>query len=137
MSNSTLVNILQKNKLRITDNRISILGQFIENEFALTHQELELSLEHLDRVTIYRTLNSFLEKGIIHKVIDGDGAAKFAACSEACDEHSHHDEHIHFKCRKCGLTRCIDTISIPEIKLPDGYKMEESNYLVTGLCKNC
>jgi Fur family ferric uptake transcriptional regulator len=130
-------NILKQHKMRMTESRKSILAVFISQNKAIGQPELEKQLAHFDRVTIYRCLNAFLEKGILHQVLDDMGATKYALCSEHCTEHEHQDEHIHFKCVSCERLECISDIQIPAIKLPNGYTFQDANLLVRGICKAC
>ena len=88
--------ILDKQELRKTPARQSVLGFFLKQTFAIGHSTLEKELSTFDRVTLYRTLASFEEKGIIHKILDDSGVVKYALCS-SCDSHHHHDEHVHFQ----------------------------------------
>ncbi|MAN86791.1 MAG: transcriptional repressor [Algoriphagus sp.] len=133
----TPLSILKRHKLRITDCRLDIIQEFLDRQVALAHSDLENKLENqYDRVTIYRSLNTFLEKDIIHKVLDDSGATKYALCSHE-DEHEHDHEHVHFKCEICGETTCLDSISLPDIKLPKGFKKKEMSLLVQGVCEKC
>ncbi|KPQ19280.1 MAG: Zn-responsive transcriptional regulator Zur [Algoriphagus marincola HL-49] len=129
--------ILKSHKLRITDCRLDIIQEFLDRQVALAHSDLEEKLKsNFDRVTIYRTLSTFLEQDIIHKVLDDSGATKYALCSHE-DEHDHDHEHVHFKCEICGDTSCLEDISLPGVKLPKGYKKREMSLLVTGICPKC
>lgn len=124
--------------LRNTACRESILDAFIEKEFALSHTDIEAKMPiDFDRVTVYRTLKTFLDKGIIHKVLDDEGTTKYALCKEACSHHEHHHEHLHFKCIRCGLTNCFENIQIPILSLPEGYSRLETNLLIQGVCQSC
>lgn len=111
----------------------------MERGVALSEPDLEASLEGLcDRVTIYRNLNTYLDKGVIHRVPDNSGVMKYALCQENCkttEVHSH--DHVHFKCSICGDTRCLHEAIIPQIPLPSGYKAAETNMLIQGTCPNC
>lgn len=131
--------ILKDHQLRITSCRKEVLRTFIEKKSALSHSDLEDILkEAFDRVTIYRTLKTFLETDLIHKVLDNSGATKYALCAHGHEgSHSHDHEHVHFKCESCGRTICIDEVSLPKIKLPEGYVNKEVNLLVTGICSQC
>jgi Fur family ferric uptake transcriptional regulator len=131
--------ILQDHKLRITNCRREVLRSFLKKKAALSHSDLEDILKQdFDRVTIYRTLKTFLDTDLIHKVLDDSGATKYALCVYSHDGSQTHDhEHVHFKCEKCGKTICIDEISLPKIKLPEGYIKREVNLLVTGICNKC
>ena len=136
--NNRIRNILKHHHVRSTSCRNDVIAFFLQKEqAALSQPELEKHLSAYDRVTLYRTLNTFLEKGIVHKVPGDSGSIKYALCSEQCDEHQHHDEHIHFKCTSCGQVKCIDTVSIPPIQLPEGYIKKSSSFLVNGICALC
>lgn len=104
----------------------------------MSHSDVEREIMNLlDRVTVYRTLKSFADKGLIHKVLDDAGTIKYALCNDACsDSEGHHHNHVHFKCTECGQTNCLD-VEIPPITLPDGYRVVEQNLLVQGICGHC
>jgi Fur family transcriptional regulator, ferric uptake regulator len=129
--------ILKDFKLRSTPNREAILHVFLKREFALSHSDVERDVPPtFDRVTVYRTLKTFLDRGLIHKVLDDEGSLKYALCNEACSTANHHHDHVHFKCTKCGQTICLE-VEIPAIKLPKGYKAREANLLIQGICEHC
>jgi len=126
--------------LRLTDCRAEMLAIFNENGHALAHADIEARLpEKFDRVTVYRTLKTFLEKGLIHKVLDDEGGMKYALCRSTCHaaDHQHHHDHVHFKCSVCGLTNCLDDVRVPTLALPAGYQRQETNLLVQGVCPLC
>lgn len=136
---TTAIDILNDYDLRRTASRISIINIFMESQIALSENVIEEKLIGLcDRATIYRTLKTFIEKGIIHRVIDENSIVKFAMCnSEHCSSHHHSHEHVHFKCQVCGNTECMDELMIHPVILPKGYTANETNYLIVGTCKNC
>jgi Fur family transcriptional regulator, ferric uptake regulator len=130
-------NTLKEHNLRTTSCREEILGTFLDRRVALSHGDIEGLLgDRFDRVTIYRTLKTFLEKGIIHKVLDDEGV-RYAMCQDHCSEHDHHHDHIHFKCTECGQTNCLETVHIPAVQLPEGYRAHELNLLIQGQCPAC
>lgn len=129
--------ILGEHKLRITQSRKAVLDLFVSHPHALSQPDLEkLLAQSCDRVTIYRILDSFLQSGILHKVPDNEGKQKYALCDH-CNDHHHHDEHLHFKCITCGKTECLDEIPMPAITLPKGYTVDEWNLLLQGTCAEC
>ena len=137
MKNEKAIEILSKSKLRITPVRQQILALFFDREFALSHIDFDQEItESLDRITVYRTLKTFLKKGIIHQVPDDRGVMKYALCSDACSPSSHRHDHVHFKCLKCGQTNCLN-IAIPSIALPKGYASSDTTVLIQGVCKYC
>jgi Fur family ferric uptake transcriptional regulator len=135
---SDIKEILKKNKLSVTASREKILNLFLEQTGALAHGDIEKKAgEKFDRVTVYRTLQVFVEKGIIHTIPTADNSIRYALCKDDCAEGHHHDHHIHFVCSQCGNTYCLDDVVTPEIRLPKGYIAEQIEVVVEGTCKNC
>jgi len=131
------INLLRSHNLRKTPGRIDILEEFMQSNYALSHKDIENSLGNkYDRVTLYRVMSGFEECGLIHRVYDGDSTSKYALCSSNCDEHTHHDDHIHFVCNECGKTYCLE-FELPEIILPKSYKLSELSVLAKGKCEKC
>ncbi len=130
--------ILKDYDLRTTLSRSAILRLFLNNSFALSYADIEQEFTTVfDRVTVYRTLKTFLDKGVIHKVLDDQGGLKYALCSVLCTTREHHHEHVHFKCTKCGQTSCLDDVIIPIVNLPKGFVAGEVNLLIQGTCDRC
>ena len=130
--------ILRRNQLSVTESRKKILELFRGNDGALAHHDIEeRTSEKFDRVTIYRTLQTFVEKGIIHTIPTADNSILYALCKDACSEGHHHDNHIHFVCDVCDITYCMDDIVTPEVQLPQGFKSRVLDVLVNGVCNKC
>lgn len=130
--------ILKRNHLSITGSREKILGLFLEQSGALAHGDIEKRAgEKFDRVTIYRTLQTFVEKGIIHTIPTVDNTILYALCKDDCEEGHHHDHHVHFVCTQCHTTYCLDNVVTPELKLPKGYISSHIEVVAEGVCKNC
>ncbi len=138
METVAINDILKRNLLSVTDSRKRILELFLFNKGALAHSDIEKKTgEKFDRVTIYRTLQTFVEKGIIHTIPTVDNSVLYALCKDECSSGHHHDNHVHFICDKCNVTYCLDSVVTPEVNLPDGYKPQLIDVVVTGVCKNC
>ena len=90
--------LLDKHHLKKTSPRLKVLSVLSAKDVATSQPDLETVMVDIDRVTLYRILNAFEEKGIIHKVFDLNGTANYAVCSSNCEENHHHDEHLHFNC---------------------------------------
>jgi Fur family transcriptional regulator, ferric uptake regulator len=130
--------LLKRNHLSITESRKKILQLFLEFPAALAHGDIEKKAgEKFDRVTVYRTLQVFVDKGIIHTIPTADNSILYALCKDECSEGHHHDHHIHFVCDKCNTTYCLDDVVTPEINLPKGYTANHVEVVVEGICKNC
>lgn len=133
-----IAELLKKNQLSITESRKKILELFQSANGALAHADIEKqSGEHFDRVTIYRTLQTFVEKGIIHTIPTADNSVLYALCKDECSAGHHHDNHVHFICDDCGTTYCLDHVDIPAIQLPNGFKAKQTDIVMSGICKEC
>lgn len=131
-------NLLEKHNLKKTAPRNSVLEILSKREVATSQPDLEHIIgKDVDRVTLYRILKTFEEKGIIHKIIDINGTANYAFCHGECSEHHHQDEHIHFNCTECLGVYCINDVSIPAIQLPEGFKANAISMVVSGVCARC
>lgn len=130
--------LLRNINMSVTESRREILDLFLKNRGdALRHSDIEKQLDSLDRVTIYRTLLAFTEKGLIHSIPGSDGTARYALCHGHCADGQHHDNHVHFHCRGCGSTQCLDDVSIPLVKLPKGFFSDQIEMVITGYCNRC
>ena len=130
--------ILKNNQLSVTESRRKILDVFLSSPGALLHSDIEKKAgEKFDRVTIYRTLQAFLDKGIIHSIPSADNTVHYALCSESCYGGHHQDNHVHFFCRRCGVTTCLESVEIPALNLPDGFLAEQMELVVNGVCDRC
>jgi len=131
--------LLKNAGLRKTSARIKVLEYLLEQNSAISQPELEKKLNDIgDRVTLYRILHSFEENGIVHKVLNSSGTFRYALClNDSCTNESHHHEHIHFDCEVCGTVKCLDKVFLPEIQLPENYKVSEIQFVAKGICPDC
>jgi Fur family transcriptional regulator, ferric uptake regulator len=132
-----IADLLRRSHLSVTDSRKKILSLFLQSPDALSHGDIEKKAgEKFDRVTVYRTLQAFVEKGIIHTIPTPDNSVLYALC-KGCGEGHHHDDHVHFVCDNCGTTICLDDVVSPRIDLPKGYTARSVQVVINGVCKNC
>lgn len=116
--------------------RLLVLRSFNNATKPLSLNDLESELDTVDKSTISRTLNLFKTRGLLHAFNDGSGSMKY----ELCKSHNHqqdNDLHVHFRCEKCGETKCLTEIVIPEVNLPEGYVALSTSFIISGLCPGC
>lgn len=132
----TAEDMIRHNGGRATAGRIGILAILLAEQQAITHREIEQRLpqaQQLDRVTLYRALEWLAEKNLIHKVTSDDRAWRYHANR---DVQSH--QHAHFKCTCCAQVICLDKLPVERNwPLPAGYRFQEIELTVKGLCANC
>jgi Fur family transcriptional regulator, ferric uptake regulator len=134
----TQPDILRQSGLSVTDSRKKILDLFLATDGALAHADIEKNTSNsFDRVTVYRTLQTFVEKGIIHQIPTTDNSILYALCKHNCEQGHHHDDHVHFICSNCDKTICLDDVTVPSVKLPKNFTKQQSAMVVTGVCGEC
>ncbi|WP_374950225.1 Fur family transcriptional regulator [Mucilaginibacter sp.] len=129
--------LLDKHQLKKTAARLRVLSMMYSKNTATSQPDLESVMQDIDRVTLYRILSVFEEKGIIHKVFDLNGTANYAVCHSDCEANHHHDEHVHFNCTACYNVYCLNELTLPDLKLPAGFRAEGFTLYASGLCPTC
>jgi Fur family ferric uptake transcriptional regulator len=121
---------------RKTKAQTAILALLQEVGSALSHDGITARLDSgIDRVTIYRILNRFVEDGVAHRIVADDGRQYFAA-TEAGHGHDHDDhQHLHFRCVICNRVECVP--GEVGYQLPDGYAVDNCNIILSGSCNEC
>lgn len=137
MSQEHLKHILKSHALRVTDCRLDVMQFFLDEKSALSQGDLESKLSQYDRVTLYRTLNSFLESGILHRIPNETGTATYGLCHDTCSPDHHDHNHVHFKCNTCGQIECLDEKVAQSVSVPSGYQVDGINLIVDGICATC
>jgi Fur family ferric uptake transcriptional regulator len=130
--------LLKEHNVNATEGRRKILEIFLKSDQALVHGDIEKECAGLiDRVSVYRTLQGFLKKGLIHLILTTDNTIKYAFTKEDLRHKQSQENHVHFFCSNCNKTICLDKVTIPAIKLPPGFKAQFHELVITGTCDNC
>ena len=102
---------LEKREIKPTAIRLLILKAMTRFTRAFSLLDLETELDIVDKSTIFRTINLFLDHHLIHVIDDGSGSLKYSVCSNECTC-SIDDLHAHFYCRNCHKTFCLRKIHV-------------------------
>ena len=68
--------------------------------------------DETDAVTVYRTLNTFTRKKLVHRVRGRERSWLYALGRSTADEPATH-RHPHFVCDDCGSVDCLNGATIP------------------------
>ena len=136
MKEQVISTLLNSRKLRSTKIRQDVLFLIQNSGRAVSHSIIQKSLGDFDRVTLYRTLNVLEEKGILHKAYTENNETYFAICTSNCTTAEHDHKHIHFKCEKCMVVKCVKPQNSIEIDLPT-FQISSLNVEASGVCDNC
>lgn len=139
--------LLQHYGVRPTAIRMLVWKQIAKTDHPFSLGDMEMWLDTVDKSTLFRTLTIFEEHGLLHGLDDGSGQKKYCRCDDAClclateqeHQHNHHTgcNHVHAYCTQCQRTFCVRTEQIPMVKMPDGFRVTDINYVVHGICADC
>lgn len=125
--------LLTKYSLKVTNARVSIFK-------VLNNHSVPISAEHiqqkakLDKVTVYRTLDTFLQLGIIREIDLRQGRVLF--------ELTNRPEHHHIVCTQCGMIEdvqeCVFNRLKDKVLKQSGFaRVTDHAMEFFGLCKQC
>jgi len=69
--NNSIEKVLESHNIRVTAMRLLIYKFLAEKQVAVTLSDIEDDFEKADRTTLYRTMKTFEEKGIVHQIDAG------------------------------------------------------------------
>ncbi len=128
--------MLKENGLYCTEARVAILKVLLEATSPLRQDQIgeHAASRTLNRVTVYRTLESLVEAGLVHRAFMQNRAWHF----ERADHCTEKQCHPHFTCTSCGATTCLTEISLPMAKIPrKGFIINRQQVRLEGLCPAC
>lgn len=123
--------------LKATVARVRVLNVLHAALQPASHGEIEVRLaaaeSPLDRVTLYRVLDSLVTAGLALKAVDARGVFRFSAAQMRVV----HDRHAHFRCEDCGGVFCLDAPPPVAPRLPDGFRLHGAELDLHGTCARC
>lgn len=107
----------------------------------MTHGELVERLAHrgYDRATIYRTLVTLAEVGILRRA-DLGGVWRFEVVQGTDAKRQHERAHPHFVCEDCGEVSCLPDLGLAigsTRGLPRAVARNKVEIQLKGRCDNC
>jgi len=126
---------LRNKGYRSTQQRELILGALTGYPRSVEEimDALKKKLVSIDRVTVYRTLDCFVDLGIVGKTQFLDKTAKFELLNG--EEHHHH-----LVCDNCGSVRDIafdESDILKKVKSCSDFQVRTHTLEFFGLCANC
>jgi Fur family peroxide stress response transcriptional regulator len=125
---------LREAGLRCTPQRIAVLDYLVRHPDHATAEELwpALNKRHAQasRATVYNTLHSLVQAGLVREFKLDANAARYDACL-----HPHH----HFVCDGCGAVEDIEWFAVPAVARTRAGARRIRSYevIVRGVCSKC
>lgn len=126
---------LKKNGYRITKPRQEIIK--VLKSYPLTvsdiHHLLTRKNIRIDLASVYRTLELFVELGIVRRIEIGGDKNRY----ELSDEENHHH---HLVCNNCGTIEDItvnENSLLEEVNNKSAFKIDHHHLEFFGLCRDC
>lgn len=120
--------------LRVTEQRLALLGEMARVKAPISHAELTERMEGagLDRATVYRNLLALAESGVLVRAQLGDQVWRYELPRVTSSDHA---DHPHLVCEDCGNVRCLPAGTV---KLSgEAAKNEISEVQLRGRCASC
>jgi Fur family ferric uptake transcriptional regulator len=129
---------LQKAGISKTSQRFAVLDILFKATTPLSVNAIRQALEtkaNIDKVTVYRILSLFRQRGIIREIASAGGASYYEMAT------LENPLHPHFSCRNCGAFTCLAPLPFtqaPELILSkDDYSVDHIEINISGLCACC
>ena len=129
--------ILSTKKIRITDARIAVFKALKNAQKPLDIVSIIKHLKrrdiHADRTTVFRIMNLFVEKELVHRLEFAEGKFRYEIANLA--------HHFHVVCTNCGEICDLEDCDVEEVEQKAAKKL---SYVITshrldffGLCPTC
>jgi Fur family ferric uptake transcriptional regulator len=136
--------LLRKSGLRRTPVRVGVIEVLSRSKRPMSVPQILGKLRGaVDTVTVYRTLNTFARKRLVHRV-RGEDRSWLYAVSRGGDDVDLRPEHLHphFVCDECGKVECLGGAEIPpgfvgSLGVSRGYRVSYPEVVLHGLCPKC
>jgi Fur family ferric uptake transcriptional regulator len=130
--------LLAQQGLRATSIRLAVLEILAEAPCALRVQDilrLIRTRRRVNKVTIYRILEDFAQRGLVRKLALEERVSHFEL---ACE---HHPPHPHFRCQVCREVQCLEPVALPrmwrKLRGAEGNLAHYIEIRIEGICHKC
>lgn len=127
---------LRNKGLKSTPLRLAILDILTHAQSPLTAEEAAKKLKKIDfdRATLFRSLKTFAEAGLINAIDLGEGYLRYEM---NCELHHHHHHIICTSCKEIEVVPFCIPDEFKNFLTRKGYKQITHRMDFSGLCKSC
>ncbi|NYB74888.1 transcriptional repressor [Sedimentibacter hydroxybenzoicus DSM 7310] len=129
----SLIDELKNKKIRLSHQRLKVLEYLTTNYNHPTADQIYNGLHDevptLSKTTVYNTLSSLLDAGLIRAINIEDNEVRY-------DINTH--DHGHFKCESCKNIYDFNIdIDLFEADQLSGFEINDKNVFFKGTCRSC
>lgn len=133
ISYENLIHELKQKGIRLSHQRLKVLEFLAAHQIHPTADQIYTGLEKeiptLSKTTVYSTLNTLVDAGLVRMINIEDHEVRYDIRLE---------NHGHFKCESCGAIYDFDTDidTLPTVGL-NHFKIKDKNIYFKGTCPAC
>lgn len=135
----SLINKLREYQVHLTQNRIAVFKLLTESKTALSVCTIMKQSESLlDRISVYRALKYFSQKGIVEIVPNNKGNASYilASINKKIVKRKN-NKSAYFVCSSCQQTEIILEPIVVNLDLLTNRRIRNYKLIIEGLCISC
>lgn len=128
--------VLDSHQHRFTQHRVDVLSFLIQYPCAFTFRQIsDRFCEIIDRATIYRALQAFIDYGIVNRVINSEGNSCFYFKEHLKRQQEEHNDY--YQCRHCLKLFQLPTYTAHYLEQLQAQQVEFFSVLYDGNCPDC
>lgn len=140
IDDNTIIATLRRHGAYVTQTRIAVFKVFLQSQAGITVSRIrQLSSVALDRISAYRTVRFFLNKGLIRAVPHAYGNSHYILTEfiRTSSDGLPADQLVYFICRKCGYTELIEQQVPVVFTRPAMHQVKSCSIILEGECDKC
>ena len=134
-----IIEIFKNKGIHITENRVTLYSLIREQKNALSINYINKHFSSIiDRVSIYRIIKIFIDKGLLLKVINAEKEAAYIFNdNEITKTKTIKNRIAYFVCIACKSTIILNENLYKSFKLPQNMQITNCQLIIEGKCKKC
>jgi len=128
--------LLKNSNTKKTGPRQMVLDKILASVSPVNANQLHEGLgREIDLATVYRSLKTFQEKGLVRTIRIADDSVYY---EKSCE---HNPLHAHFYCEECKGVQCLKPFGFEEsssfMQMAEGKKVASVELIIKGRCERC
>ncbi len=125
--------------IHITRCRIAVFKMFYHHNEALPTSYInKYFLGSIDRISVYRALKTFIQKGILLRIPNTEGEIRYMLMQNNTSNSVICKTQVaYFLCTCCEQMKMLDEPVFQQFQLPENINANQCYFLIEGTCKSC